>query len=215
MHKVPIFANLNPNEMAQIAAIITDRQYKKGESIYFGSEDHKQLFVINQGKVKIYKVSETGKEQIIRILNPGDFMGELSLFINFPINGNAEALEATAICIIDGHKLNEIIRNVPAIALKIIEELSKRLQNAENMIESLVLHDVEQRVADTLLNMSDGQDEIKLTISKKDLAAYIGMSQETLSRKLSSFQEMGWINQVGQRNILIINRQALSKMGSA
>ncbi len=210
LHKVPIFANLSADEMAQISAIITDRQYKKGEAIYMDGDAKEQLLVVNQGTVKIYKVSEAGKEQIIRILYPGDFMGELALFINSPLNGNAEALEATDICVIDGHKLNEIIRRVPGIALKIIEELSKRLQNAESMIESLGLHDVEYRVAGTLLNMAAGGNEIDLAISKKDLAAHMGMSQETLSRKLSSFQEKGWIKQIGHRRIYILDRPALS-----
>ncbi len=212
MHKVPIFSSLNPEEMEQIAEIITDREYKKGESIYLSGALEERLYVINHGKVKIYKVSESGKEQIIRILNPGDFMGELSLFARAPLDSNAEALEPTAVCIIDGNRLNQIIKEVPSIAVKIIEELSKRLHNAENMIESLGLHDVEQRVADTLLRMSIGKDEISLAISKKDLAAHMGMSQETLSRKLSAFQEIGLIKQVGQRTIMILDREALQEM---
>ncbi|NLF45581.1 MAG: Crp/Fnr family transcriptional regulator [Syntrophomonadaceae bacterium] len=209
LHKVPIFSSLNQEEMERIAEIISDREYVRGETIYFSGEAREQLYVINQGKAKVYKVSEAGKEQIIRILYPGDFMGELSLFVNSPLNSNAEALEPTAVCVIDGHKLKDIIKEVPGIALKIIEELSKRLDNAENMIESLGLHDVEQRVADILLSMSGDQNEIKLTISKKDLAAHMGMSQETLSRKLTSFQERGWIRQSGQRVIKIIDRPAL------
>jgi CRP/FNR family transcriptional regulator len=209
LHKVPIFSSLNQEEMERIAAIISDREYARGETIYFSGEAREQLYVINQGKAKVYKVSEAGKEQIIRILYPGDFMGELSLFVNSPLNSNAEALEPTAVCVIDGHKLKEIIKEVPGIALKIIEELSKRLDNAENMIESLGLYDVEQRVADILLSMSGDQNEIKLTISKKDLAAHMGMSQETLSRKLTSFQERGWIRQSGQRFIKIVDRPAL------
>lgn len=214
MHKVPIFSSLNPEEMARVAAIISDREYAKGETIYLNGEAREQLYVINQGKAKVYKVSEAGREQIIRILYPGDFMGELSLFVDAPLNSNAEALEPTSVCIIDGQKLKGIIREVPAIALKIIEELSKRLKNAENMIESLGLHDVEQRVADILLNMSADREEIKLTISKRDLAAHMGMSQETLSRKLSFFQERGWIRQKGQRTILITDRQALLEISS-
>lgn len=209
MHKVPIFSNLNEEEMQQIADIITDREYKKGESIYLAGDLEERLYVINHGKVKIYKVSETGKEQIIRILYPGDFMGELSLFARSPLDTNAEALEATAVCVIDGNKLNQIIKDVPSIAVKIIEELSKRLQSAENMIESLGLHDVEQRIADTLLRMSGEKNEVTLAITKKDLASHMGMSQETLSRKLSSFQEMGLIKQIGQRTIMILDREAL------
>ena len=68
-------------------------------------------------------------------------------------------MEPTAVCVIDGRKLNQIIKQVPSIAVKIIEELSKRLQSAENMIESLGLYDVEQRIANTLLRMAGEKDE--------------------------------------------------------
>lgn len=209
MYKVPIFSNLNEEEMQRVAEIITDKEYKKGESIYLAGNLEESLYIINQGKVKIYKVSETGKEQIIRILNPGDFMGELSLFAHSPLDTNAEALEPTRVCVIDGEKLNQIMKEVPSIAIKIIEELSKRLQSAENMIESLGLYDVEQRLAQTLLKMAGEKDEITLVITKKDWAAHMGMSQETLSRKLSSFQEMGLIKQLGKRTITILDREGL------
>lgn len=209
---VPIFSNLTAEEMAEIAMITVGREYKKGETIYLAGEKGERLYVIHNGKVKISRISEAGKEQIIRIVGPGDFIGELTLFSNTPLNSNAEALELTTVCIIDGKKLNQIIIKRPSIAVKIIEELSNRLQGAENLIESLGLHDVEQRVADTLLSMAKDQKEIMLEISKKDLAAYIGMSQETLSRKLSFFQEMGWIKQIGHRKIHILDRESLQNI---
>lgn len=214
LRKVPIFSGLSWEEMAEIGDLITDRYYVKGETIYSAGEKGERLYVVNEGKVKIFTVSEAGKEQIIRILNPGDFMGELSLFIRSPANSSAQALEPTTVCIIDGSKLNQIINRVPSIALKIIEELTKRLQSAENLIESLGLHDVEQRVADLLLKMSAGQDEFVLSISKKDLASHMGMSQETLSRKLSSFQEMSLIRQIGHRKIIIRDREGLRALAN-
>lgn len=214
MAKVPIFSSLSPEEMATVAEIITDKEYKKGANIYRPGETGKSLYVINQGKVKIFRISEAGKEQIIRILYPGDFMGELSLFAYSPVNSSAEALEPTSLCVIDGDKLSQIMNDVPGIAIKIIEELSKRLLNAENLIESLGLHDVEQRVADTLLRMAADQDEITLTITKKDLAAHMGMSQETLSRKLTQFQDMGLIQQVGRKKIQIMDRKSLQNIAN-
>ncbi len=212
IERVPIFSSLTRGEMAEIAMITAAKTYKKGEVIYLAGEKEKRLYVIHYGRVKISKMSEAGKEQIIRILEPGDFMGELSLFVQAPLNNNAEALEPTDVCMIDGNKLNQIINKNPGIAAKIIEELSKRLQNAENLIESLGLQDVEQRVADSLLRMSEGKAEIQLSISKKDFAAHIGISQETLSRKLSQFQDMGVINQIGHKRILILDRESLKSM---
>jgi CRP/FNR family transcriptional regulator, anaerobic regulatory protein len=212
--KVPIFSNLTMEEMVEISMTTTQREYKKGESIYLEGEPSENLFVIHKGKVKISKLSEEGKEQIIRILHEGDFMGELSLFTQSPFMNNAEALETTSVCIVNGKELSRLIEKNPSISLKIMKELSSRLENTERLIESIGLGNVEQRVAEILLKMSDDTGVVNLSISKRDLAAHIGMSQETLSRKLSSFQEEGWIRQEGQRKIIIINRASLERISN-
>ena len=214
IEKVPIFSNLTTEEKIEVSMTTIHREYKKGETIYIEGELSENLFVINKGKVKISKLSEEGKEQIIRILYEGDFMGELSLFTQSPLMNNAEALEITSVCIVDSKKINELIEKRPGISLKIMKELSSRLEKTERLIESLGLGDVEQRVAEILLKLSDDNNIINLSISKKDLAAHIGMSQETLSRRLSNFQEEGWIRQEGQRKIIILNRVPLENISS-
>jgi CRP/FNR family transcriptional regulator len=212
--KVPIFSNLTTEEMVEVSLTTTQREYKKGETIYSEGEPSENLFVINNGKVKISKLSEEGKEQIIRILYEGDFMGELSLFTQSPFMNNAEALETTLVCIVNGKKINELIEKYPSVSLKIMKELSSRLEETERLIESIGLGSVEQRVAEILLKMSDDNNAVNLSISKRDLAAHIGMSQETLSRKLSNFQEEGWIKQEGQRKIKILNRVSLEDISN-
>ena len=209
IEKVPIFNNLTTEEMIEVSMTAVQMKYKKGEIIYLEGELSEKLFVINTGKVKISKLSEEGKEQIIRILQVGDFMGELSLFSNYPLKNNAEAIETTTLCTIDSKQINDLIEKRPSIALKIMKELSTRLEKTESLIESIGHRNVEQRVADILLRMADDNNIVSLSISKKDLAGHIGMSQETLSRKLSSFQEEGLIRQEGQRKIIILNREAL------
>lgn len=209
IEKVPIFSNLTTEEKMEVSMATTQRKYKKGETIYLEGELSERLFVINTGKVKISKFSEEGKEQVIRILEVGDFMGELSLFTRGTLKNNAEAIESTNVCIMDSKKINDLIEIRPSIAFKIMKELSIRLEKTESLIESLGLKNVGQRVADALLSMADDNNIIKLSTSKKDLASHIGMSQETLSRKLSYFQDEGLIRQEGQRKIIILNRDGL------
>lgn len=211
IERVPIFSSLTREEMIEVSMMSSPRKYKKGETIYLEGELSEKLFVINEGKVKISKISEDGKEQIIRILDVGDFMGELSLFTQTPFKNNAEAIEAVSVCVIDSEKISELIEKRPSIALKIMKELSTRLEKTENLIESLGLKDVEQRVAHALLNMAGDDNIAKLSISKKDLAAHLGMSKETLSRKLTIFENKGLIKQEGQRKIKILNKEALEK----
>lgn len=206
---VPIFSTLTYDEMMEVARITVARSYKKGELIYMAGDKGERLFVIHKGQVKISRLTPAGKEQVIRILGPGEFMGELSLFVQKPQTDNAEALEDTTICVIDGEKLKNLMGKYPSIAFKVLEELSSRLDKAEKLIQHLGSHDVETRIVETLLELADDKGEVLLNISKKDLASHMGMSQETLSRKLTYFQEMGWIKQIGHRRIIILDEEAL------
>lgn len=209
MDIVPIFNSLNYHEKMEIANIISSREYQKGEMIYMTGDREEKLFVIHKGKVKITRLSHLGKEQVIRLVGPGDFMGELSLFGSSTMTDNAEVLEKTSLCIIDGDKLKELMVKYPSIALKVLEELSSRLEKAENLIEHLGIHDVETRIVEMILEMADGEKEIVLKMSKRDLASHIGMSQETLSRKLSYFQELGLIKLIGHRRIILLDEEGL------
>lgn len=209
---VPIFNTLTYNEMMEVARITVARSYKKGEIVYMAGDRGEKLFVIHKGKVKISRISPTGKEQVIRILGPGDFMGELSLFVHGPLNDNAEVLEDTTVCVIDGEKLKNLMVKYPTIAFKVLEELSSRLERAENLIEHLGVHNVETRIIEMLLDLANDEGEVVLNMSKKDLASHIGMSQETLSRKLSYFQDMGWIKLIGHRKIIILDEESLKKL---
>lgn len=206
---VPIFNNLNFDEMMEVARITSERTYEKGQMIYMAGDKGEKLYVIHEGKVKISRLSESGKEQVIRILEPGDFMGELALFSSYPLTDNAETLERTTVCIIDGLAIKDLMSKYPTIALKVLEELSQRLEKTENLIENISLYGVEQRLVDTLLELANSKGEIVLKMSRKDLASHLGMSRETLSRKLSAFQDMGLIELIGHKKIVILNKEAL------
>lgn len=212
IRKVPIFASLSDQEMLEVSKTIQQKKYKKGEIIYLEGEKIEKLFIINSGQLKIYNIAESGREQIIRILFPGDFIDELSIFTNSPANNIAEAIKDTTMCMIAGEDLEKIMRRKPAIALKVIQELGKRLEKAERLIQSIGLKSVGKRIADILLDMANEKDTVHLAITRKDLASHIGMSQETLSRKLSFFQNLGWIVQQGQREIIIKDKKALKNI---
>jgi CRP/FNR family transcriptional regulator len=209
---VPIFSNLTYDEMMEVARITRERVYEKGQMIYMAGDKGEKLYVIHSGKVKITRITDSGKEQVIRVLGPGEFMGELSLFSSLPLTDNGEALTKTRVCVIDGNKLKDLMKRFPAIALKVIEELSKRLEKSESLIENISLYGVEKRIAQALINMAEGKNEIVLKMSKRDLASYLGMSQETLSRKLTAFQDMGIIKLIGHRRIIILDIEALKEI---
>ncbi len=102
----------------------------------------------------------------------------------------------------------------PQIAFKILEELSRRLERTEQLLENISLHSAERRLAAALLEMSEGSLEIRLSLSKGDLASQLGMTQETLSRRLTAFEGLGLIEQVGQRSIRLLDREELERIAS-
>lgn len=206
---VPIFSSITYEEMLEIAAITEARSYEKGEMVYTAGDPGGKLYVIHAGRVRITRISASGKEQVIRILGPGEFMGELSLFSALPLTDNAQVLEGCTMCVIEGSKLKALMLKNPVISLKVLDELSKRLEKAENQIEAISLSSVEERIAQALLELSEQDNIIILPMTKGDLASQLGMSQETLSRKLTAFQEQGLIKLEGHRKIIILDRAGL------
>ena len=219
--KIPIFNNLTPEEKEKVMDASTHKRYDKGEIIFTSGDYFDNLFIVNKGIVKISKISAMGKEQILQILEPGGFMGELSLFSKTILNSTAEALEQTEICLIRGTKIRDLILEKPEISLKFLQKYTERVEEAENLIEQIGLRDVEQRIANFLLleikkketsNNKVKEYEITLPVSKRDLALLIGTTQETLSRKLSIFQDNGLIKLKGQRRIIVTDRDSLEEM---
>lgn len=208
---VPIFSNLTKDEMFEIALITSEKSLDKGEMIYMAGYKHDSLYVIHKGRVKVTRINEAGKEQIIRVLGPGEFMGELSLFTNELTKDNAIALEKTIMCKIDSQDIKAIMARFPSIAVKILEELSKRLQSAESLVEDISLLSVEKRIAKSILEEAD-KDILDLKMTKGDWASFLGMSGESLSRKLSIFQEMGIIKLEGHKKIHILSREKLENI---
>lgn len=219
INNVPILDILSAEEKREVMDASIGKQYAKGEVLFSPGHPSANLWIVHRGSVKISRFSPSGKEQIVRILTPGDFTGELSLFSHTVLTDTAEALEATEICLIQGKVINDLMLRTPQIAIKFLEKYTERIETAEAKLEQLTLYDVEQRLARMLLDMLHHQQKgqtkdnaILLPVSKKDLAVMIGTTQESLSRKLALFQEQGWIKLVGQRQIIIVDETALAQL---
>lgn len=164
--------------------------FKKGEIIYNEGDPLEYLYIVHTGKVKIYQLFEFGKEQLLRILESGEFMGELALFTEKVLDSYAEALEQTEICAIHRNDIQELMKTHPTIPLKILSEFSTRLEQTEFFVSQLNYRDVETRTTSYLVKLADVNEtnHIILPMSKRDLAYHLGTTQEIISRPLSQFQ---------------------------
>ncbi len=208
---VPIFNHLEEEQMDEVMALIHSRSYKKGEDIYQTGNASDALYIVRRGRVKIYRISESGKEQILRILNPGDFTGELALFNESVHDAFASALVDTDICMIKRNDLQNLLLKYPNISMKILSELSHRLAQSETQT-TRATERVELRIALFLVESIDHNsksDVITLPMSKKDLASYLGTTPETISRKLLEFEDAGLIKQLSNKSIKIIDVDGL------
>ena len=165
---VPIFASLSLEEKAEIAEISSSRTYEKGEMIYSAGDEGGTLFVLYTGRAKLFRLNISGKEQVLRLVEPGEFFGELSLFSSVPLTDYAQALEETTMCIVQGERLKELMGKYPSIAFKVMDVLSRRLEKAENRIEDISLSSVTKRVSSALLELSEGNKEFNLPMTKGD-----------------------------------------------
>lgn len=214
--KVPFFNHLSDDEMFKVAERSTHKNFKKGELIIRDGDPLDYLYIVHQGRVKIYQIFESGKEQLLRILEPGEFMGEMALFASKEMDSYAETMEKTEICAIHRNDMQQLMKEHPTIAIKILEQFSDRLDQTEKLVGTLSAKDVEMRIATYLVELAEknNSEEIVLPMSKKELASYLGTTQETISRRLSTFQTNGWIKQEGHRNIQIVNHKALKNIGA-
>ncbi|WP_028273966.1 Crp/Fnr family transcriptional regulator [Atopococcus tabaci] len=209
---VPIFNHLEEQQMDEIMSVARSASFKKGETIYQAGEESTSLFIVNRGRIRIYRLSENGREQLLRILNPGDFTGELALFRSTTHESYAEAMVDTSVCLIRRDELRTLLQKYPSISIKVLQEFSKRLDETERQTARFATEKVETRLAMFLTEVAEDAEEpieFKLPMSKKDLASYLGTTPETISRKLGQFEDEGYIRQKSGRRIEIVDLDGL------
>jgi len=217
--KVPIFASLNNDEIADIIRMTAHFDYGKGEFLCHEGDPASTLFIINEGKVKLSKYNKDGKEQILRILSNGSFFGEYYLLSEDEVcNFSAIAITDVKICTFEKKQLDRLLKNHPEVGLKLLKEVSARLIQMENLAGSLSSHDSASRVAYVLLDMASKYGvstveglRIKTPLNREDLANYAGVTRETMSRTLSRFEKEGIVKTIGHRKIIISDQCALEE----
>lgn len=217
--KVFIFSTLGFEQFEEISKLIVTRKYKKGQSIFFEGDTWDKLYIINRGKIKVYKYTKEGKEQILYLLSEGDSIGELNLLKRGKFGFNGEALEDTSICTLSKEDFDNILINNPSITLKILEKVHDRVVNLEHLVQTLSTKDVETRVGSLLLSFAHdfGHKEkegivIELPINREDMGNFVGITRETVSRTLTSMEEAGVISIVGNKKVIIKDMEYLKDL---
>lgn len=210
--QVPIFNHLDDEQIDEIMQGVQSRSFKKGELIYRAGDTSNVLNIVNKGSLRIYRLSESGKQQIVRVLKAGEFTGELALFNETVHEHYAQAMEETVVCQITRTTLHDLLIKYPSISIKILQELSTRVDQSEQQATRFTTESTEQRLAYYLVDLlgpTSESDVVTLPLSKKDLASYIGTTPETVSRKLKELEDLKLIKRISSSKIKILDETAL------
>lgn len=205
---VPIFKNLTKDELNQVIEISNHKSLEKGKFIFTAGDTLDSLYVVHRGKIKITRYSEDGKEQIIRILSHGEFLGELALFSNETVNTYAEAIEPSIVCMVEHQGLKDLMSKSPLLSFKMMKELSKRLEKAEALIEHSNLYNALAKVTRLLLDL-EKENIVLFQTTKVNLSSSIGITPETFSRKLAELSDLGYIEIINNKTIRILDKKGL------
>jgi len=214
---VPVFRGLSEAEILPLRKVTHSRSFPKGAFIFREGEHSDTLFLVQEGLIKLTKTSAEGKEQIVRLLFPGDFFGLFSLLRNEKQYANAEAVRSTVICAIDKTDFLKTIENHSGLSFRFLKAVNDRLYEADESVGNLSLLAVEQRLARALILFYEKigeplQTAFTLPISKKDLASFIGTTPESVSRKLLYLMSQKFIRLDGTKRVEILEMSLLKEL---
>jgi len=220
LRRCPLFAGLKEDDLKRIRAIASLRQIEKKEVLFSDGEEAKGFYVILSGKVKLFKVSPEGKEQILHIVSAPDAFAEAALFLEGTYPAFAEAMTDSRLLYFPKRDFIQLIEKNPQLSINIIVTLSHFLKRFASLIEELSLKEVSSRVAKYVVDLSiksskEGKSpkEVELDLSKTQLALKLGTISETLSRTLAKMKAKRIID-VKKNRIVILNREALEELAS-
>jgi len=204
----PFFSGLPTPIYDALVAIASSRHYAKGETLFHEGEPCKGFFFVQSGTVKIFKLAESGREQILTIQHPGDSVAELPVFDDGPYPASAAALEDAVVLFLPKAGFQALLTRHPELTLAVMRVLAQRLRKLVNLVEDLSLRGVRQRVARWLVEESAGQERFPLHSTNEELAARLGSVRDVISRTLSGLQADGFIRVKG-RVVEIVDREGL------
>ncbi|SFI31391.1 MULTISPECIES: Crp/Fnr family transcriptional regulator [Microbacterium] len=216
--RVPIFQGLTHQEQLRVAEFVRPMCAQKGETVSGPGQSVSRLLVMHRGQLKVSHTAANGQEQILRTVTDGDVVGERAFLTGHRPNDLVVALEDSRMCVFDHADLSALLRDYPDISQRMLRSLSDRLSSVERLLAAITSSDVSARVAAYLLDlpggMRDGVRTVRLPMAKQDIAAYLGTTPETLSRRLAALSASGIIELHGRRDVTVVDIGALERVAT-
>lgn len=201
LRQVSFFAELAEEDIAQLMSAAKRRTFRSGEVIFHRDDPGQVLYMIKEGKVKICIISPDGQEISLAVLGKGEYFGEFTLLDSLPRSADAIALERAECYTLQRADFHNAIMKNPKIAIKVMEALTRRLRNTDQMVEDLIFLDVYGRVAKKLLELAEAHGVkteqgvlIDVRLTQQELASMVGASRESVNKVMGYFTEKDFIS---------------------
>jgi len=207
---------LHDDELKVFQEISTEKKYENNQSIFLQQDKSLNLFNITEGNVKIYQLLNDGRIQIIGFLYPGDFFGS---YKNGKYNYSADAIGNVRVCVFDQEKLDKYIEKNISLAKELLHLTSHELTLAQDRISVLGKFGATERLAKFIFNISEQRkrigwknNPISLPMTRQDIADYLGLTIETVSREFSRLKTSDIIKILSSKQIFVRDFEKLSEV---
>jgi len=212
LFEAELFRDLGEQEMVEIERSTTMTTCKRGTVFFAPEETGEVLFILKQGRVNLYRVTEEGKRLVTATLEPGSIFGEMSLAGQLMNGSFAEAAEDSTLCLMSKTDVQAVIQRYPSVALRLLEGMAKRLDEAEERLADVAYKSVPARIAATLLRLS-GPDNRPVNMSHQDIADMVGTYRETATRILNEMR-VDELVELRRMRIEVTDRRRLALLAS-
>lgn len=197
---VPLFSSLTPSDWESVAELLNGHCYPKDAYICFEGDPPEALYVVWMGQVKLLRHSEQGRDVVLDVIGPGHMFGEMAVLDGTPYDTTAQCLEDTAVVSIARRDFYDLVQRYPSLSMAVISELSRRLRSATDLVRSLAVDRVEQRIARVLLKLANATGRptpegltIDIPLTRQDVADMTGTTVESAIRVMSKLRRQGLI----------------------
>jgi CRP-like cAMP-binding protein len=202
------FDDLATEDLEALGGAMFQRQYPAGQIVLLEGAASSVLYVVQAGRLKLFKTSLRGREQVLRLLRPGDMFNEVAVFDEGPNPASAQAIEDCTLYLLRRRDLMRFVVERPAIALAITRTFARRLREALALVEDLAFRDVTSRLAKILL---EGQDGGAPRLTQELLAAMAGSRREVVGRALKALSQEGAVK-LERGRIHVVDRKVLERL---
>jgi len=210
LSQTALFASLSEAEIQALAQRAVERRFAPDEMLFWEGEPCAGIFLIVQGSVKIFKTSAGGREMMLSLESAPSTVAELPLFDGGPYPASVRAVEPVVSLFVNKADFQQVCRQYPEVALKILAVVGHRLRHLVGLVESMTFGSVTERLARLLLDASKGASKFDLPITHQELASRLGTVREVVSRNLARFRAEGLIRIQGHQ-LQILDRAGLER----